>query len=81
MNPENNRFIFAMTILIIIAVFGGLIITHRVNEQTSYGLHEIIGILAVLGGAVVNSWLGSGVASVASIFKSPTGSPEEVKKL
>jgi TRAP-type C4-dicarboxylate transport system permease small subunit len=43
--------IFGYILLAIIGATGAAIVFRQVTEQTSYGLHEIIAILAVVAGA------------------------------
>jgi TRAP-type C4-dicarboxylate transport system permease small subunit len=43
--------------LVILGAIAAAIVFRQVTEQTSYGLHEIIAILAVVAGAFTASYL------------------------
>jgi hypothetical protein len=45
-------------LLILLAVFGYFIVLKQVNAESSYGLHEIIAIFAVIAGAYMQGYVG-----------------------
>jgi TRAP-type C4-dicarboxylate transport system permease small subunit len=47
----SGKDLFGYLLLLIIGATGVMIVFRQVTEQTSYGLHEIIAILAVVAGA------------------------------
>jgi hypothetical protein len=44
-------------LLIIIGLFGAALIFRQVTAETSYGLHELFGILATIGGFFMRGYL------------------------
>jgi hypothetical protein len=45
-------------LIIVLTLFGSFIVWRQVTAETSYGLHEIIAIFAVIAGAYMQGYVG-----------------------
>jgi hypothetical protein len=52
-------------LIIVLGLFGMFIVWKQVSAETSYGLHEVIAIFAVIAGAFMNGYVGERRAAKA----------------